>query len=552
MDRYHNKALITLSYDDGRRNNYDIALPVHEAFKIPASFAIIANRAVDPDHWGRHMTPKEIVDANKRGVEITSHGVMHRAKFTDLSAEELEFELRESRRILEGFTGGDQPVDTLCLPFSASNKTVRTETAKHYAITRGHGGRLNDPLDDNGYVTSYGLRNSSTFTEIQELIDEAISKKKWLVLMLHGVVAESYADRKYDISVSLLKEILAYLDELGDNLIKPVSFSEIIKLRNELTVSKKPLKPSITDNRSYTLADAPGYLITYHKSNQEADTVVISFGGLPSKKTPTGFGSKFILKQGYDHIFVAQEAGSQYQELSLDEFRDAVQPYIEGKKVFTYGSSLGAYAALYYGGAVDAAIIASAPKNSAHPSMRKAKYSDIEFKHSELSEVPKSTIPPLVLFDPYREEESQFIEKWVTPAYSDAHLLQLPYAGHTVLNTMKESGVLKKFINTYVQKGEVISFKLREEDSYIWHAEKGRKLLKNERFGEARRHFEKSLELRQNGDAASGLVRALLKENQPDTAQQVISNHFNLTGGYKGISAGLRNSVEKKRKNKKF
>lgn len=538
------KALITFSYDDGRRNNYEVALPLHEEHGIPASFSIIANRATDPSHWKQHMNPREIVDASRRGVEITSHGVLHREKFTEMDHASLTYELEESKRMLDGFLPKGSSVKTLCIPFSASNDIVLGKASEVYSVIRGFDRRLNEPLSDDPYVASYALKNTTTFSEIKTLIDSAVAEKKWLVLMLHGVVEEETARRTFDITDSLLKKVLNYVDELGRDKIQPANFSDVVNLRQDKE-SKKFYTPNISRSGAYTLAESDGFLITYHKNTQPSEKVGISFGGLPSKKTPTGFGSNFILKQGFDHIFVAQQAGSQYQELSVQDFVRAVKPYIHGKIVFTYGSSLGAYAALYYGGAIDAAIIASAPKNSAHPYMKKKQFSHIEFKHkTELGDVPKSRHQPIVLFDPHRSEDKKFINNWVKPAYPDANLLEFPYAGHTVLNTMQKSGVLKHFITTYLDNGEIVRVKLKEEGSYIWHAEKGRKLWSESRTQDAKNQFQRSLELGHNSEAAAGLVRVYLKERRPDLARQVVDTHYEKTGAHKGIPLALRQRIE--------
>lgn len=545
VEDYRNRALITFSYDDGKRNNYEVALPIHEKYDINPCFAIIANRAISPRHWHAHMSPWQISDSSRRGVEINSHGVMHQHKFTDLDHDELQFELLESKRILQGFVE-DQEVNTLCLPFSASNEEVRLRASEYYTTVRGHGGQLNDQTSNATFVTSHGLKNFTTFNDIKLRIDDAVRQKKWLVLMLHGVVNEDYTDNKYDVSKDLLEEILQYVNDLGSEIIKPVTFGEMQDLRQEEPPPKHFYTPDIQEPGPYTLADAPGYLITYHKSRQNTDKVVISFGGLPSKKTSRGFGSTFLLKQGYDHIFVAQEEGSQYQELPLTDFVTSIEPYIENKQVFTYGSSLGAYAALYYGGAVNAKIIASAPKNSAHRFMRKRKYSHIKFKHDDLEDAPLSNVSPLVLFDPFREEETNFIENWVKPAYPGAYLMRFPFAGHTVLNTMQQSGGLKDFIKSYIEENRIIEPKLSQQDSYIWHAEKGRRFLRQGHLDGAKYHYRQSLELQQNGEAAAGLARILLQEKNPREAQEVVTRHFESTGGHKSVPEGLRKSIQKR------
>lgn len=546
LDELRNRALITLSYDDGRRNNYEIALPLHEEYGICASFAIIANRAVKPEYWDRFMSPSQIVDANRRGVEITSHGVMHEKKFTELDDEVLNFELRESKRILEGFVADNQEVDTLCIPFSATNEIVLKQAYKNYSLVRGLKWRLNEPFDDTGFVASHALVNTTKFSEIKQKIDQAVREKKWLVLMLHGVVEGERADGLYDITKDLLRQILAYVDKLGATKIKPVTFGQISQLRKVGPPAKRIYNPGIAQSGAYTLADAPGYLITYHKNSIPNKKVVISFGGLPSGKTPTGFGSNFIQKLGYDHIYVAQAPGSQYQDLPLSDFVEAVEPHLKDKEVFTYGSSLGAYAAIYYGGAINASIIASAPKNSAHPTMLKKRFSHIEFKHKELVHEPKAQTPPLILYDPLRSEETQFIQKWALPAYPNAYLIKAPYAGHLVLQAMQESGTLKDFITSYIEDQRIRPLRLKKEGSYTWHREKGHKLRSQRHLTEAKEHYRKSIEIRQTGEAVAGLARILLRESQARAASDLVENYFVETGGYHDVPLALRKEIEQK------
>ena len=295
---------------------------------------------------------------------------------------------------------------------------------------------------------------------------------------------------------------------------------------------------------SRIIAEDDGYMITYHKNEENAsDKVVLSFGGAPSKKTQMGFGSRFILSMGYDHIFVAQEELSQYQKLSLEEFTESVSPVLDGKNVYTYGSSLGAYAAIYYGGSIDAHIIASAPKNSAHSSMKTRQFQDLDFMHKELSEVPKSSKRPLILHDPYRKIETDYINNHVLPVYPDSRVMEFPFAGHEVLRTLKESGVLKEFIATYIESGECIPVQLKTEDSHIWHTEKGRFYAKNLNLERAVTHFQKSVELSINKHNVSGLARLYFDMNELQKARTLINDYKNATGSLNGISPRLLKSL---------
>ncbi|HCH27812.1 MULTISPECIES: polysaccharide deacetylase family protein [Psychrobacter] len=545
MVNFHDQALITFSYDDGRRNNFDIALPLHEKYGVNPSFAIIAGRTIDPEWWHRHMTPWEVSNAHERGAEIVSHGLNHKLKFTDLNSQELDLELNYSKDILKGLTSREQEnIETICIPFSASNTEVLEKAYNSYQLVRIHGKKLNPIRSTKSLIYSFGLNNKHTFEDIKSLIDNAIVEKKWLVLMLHGVVEGDEAHGTYDITENLLNMILKYVREKSEETILPVTFKEVLQIRED---NKKTefYTPDIYKEGIYPIAESEGFLITYHKNKGNSNKVVLSFGGLPSKKTQTGFGSSFIMSLGYDHIFVAQEALSQYQKLSLSDFVAAVKPYIKDKEAYTYGSSLGAYAAIYYGSAIDAHIIASAPKNSAHPSMRKNKFENVVFNHDELVNIPKSDKPPLILFDPYRDEERKYIENYVLPAYPKSKLIKLPFAGHTVLNTLKESGLLKNFVTTYIEKGICLPLKINEEESYIWNGEKGRYFLRHSMYEEAILHFKKSLEIKMNVEAVNGLASTYCKSENKDQAVALIEDYFDKTGSLKGISPSNRNLLSR-------
>lgn len=146
-----------------------------------------------------------------------------------------------------------------------------------------------------------------------------------------------------------------------------------------------------------TLAAHADYLITlHHGANADAGPLDITFGGQPSKLTASGFGTGWCLGKGWDTIYVAQRAETQYQDLPLEAFVGAVAEVIEGRDVVCYGSSLGAYAALYYGGSIDARIIAAAPMLPAWPPLKRPKDA-IPLKHLPLNDVPRSRHEPVLI-----------------------------------------------------------------------------------------------------------------------------------------------------------
>lgn len=270
------------------------------------------------------------------------------------------------------------------------------------------------------------------------------------------------------------------------------------------------------------LAEHADYRITLLQwGDRPSDRVVISFGGQPSGLSDTGFGSRFALENGWDNIFVAQRHGTQYQGLSLAAFRDAVRPVIRGRDAVTYGASLGGYCALYYGGAIDARILAAAPMLPAWKPLKIRRYAQLAITHHELSDGQRATRSPVVLFDPERGPDHFLVEHMVRPAYPDARLVRIPFAGHTVLLTLAEMRCLKPLIRGIIERDEIVAFDPPDPGHSVWHMENARKLMRQDR-DRAIRHLEASLEIRPSKQAFSMLVGALLREQRTDDLRRVL------------------------------
>ncbi|MBP6862175.1 MAG: hypothetical protein KBC57_07445 [Neisseriaceae bacterium] len=266
-------------------------------------------------------------------------------------------------------------------------------------------------------------------------------------------------------------------------------------------------------------------MITLHEHVIKSKKLVITFGGLPSSKTKTGFGTDFALKLGFDTIYVAQAANTQYQGLSLEDFYKHIEDIIQGRECITYGSSLGAYSAIYYGGIINALIIAAAPKNSAHPSLAYGKFKNISFKHKELKDIPKSLIPPVLIYDPYHKEEVSFIEKHVRPAYDSLRIVQVPFSGHTVLNTMKLSGVLTSFMVNLIESKKIIPFVMKTDDCYVWNGEVSRFYFSKGEIQSAIKYAERSLEIHLNKEALGYLVNYYVSLKRYDELKKLYQEY---------------------------
>jgi peptidoglycan/xylan/chitin deacetylase (PgdA/CDA1 family) len=104
------KRLAILTFDDGYVNNYEIAAPILEEERCPATIFALPGRFGGTNEWDQGDFPEEQRDplmtlgqmqalAKSPFITFGSHGMLHR-NFARLEADDLQYELNESYRIL--------------------------------------------------------------------------------------------------------------------------------------------------------------------------------------------------------------------------------------------------------------------------------------------------------------------------------------------------------------------------------------------------------------------------------------------------------------------
>ena len=270
-----------------------------------------------------------------------------------------------------------------------------------------------------------------------------------------------------------------------------------------------------------TLARNDDYLITLHRPDRpSADVIVITFGGMPSGLAASGFGTTFCLSKGWTTIYVAQRALSQYQGLDLAAFQAAVAPVVDKRDVVCYGSSLGGYAALYYGGAINARIIAAASRLPAWPPITSPHLS-IPLAHKPLGDGPRSMSAPVVIYDPQVAHDCTTVEQMVKPAYPDVRLVELPHFGHTVLAAIAAAGALPTFMATLIRDDVLLPLEMPTDANPGWHFRKGQSLARTEpRI--ALDHFRRFFDLAPSSRSLSVLLNQLISTAGIDDAQRLL------------------------------
>lgn len=269
------------------------------------------------------------------------------------------------------------------------------------------------------------------------------------------------------------------------------------------------------------IARSDDYQITFHAAQSPAkQTLIITFGGLPAGLLNGGFGTDFCLTYGYDTIYTAQRINTQYQGLSLEEFKAAVAPKAaEYKNVVCYGPSLGGYAALYFGGSINARIIAAGPRLPAWPHLGGRSSADLKVNHIPLHDTPKSEHIPVVVFDPMVAIDKNSIETIVEAAYPTITKVEVPFAGHPVLVSLSKARVLRPLMLNLFDTGEVIDFERPGEGSAIWHRERGRYFLKIDPE-KSKAEYEKSLAIEGSKLTFNLLIQCLIRIGDLNGAQE--------------------------------
>lgn len=209
----------------------------------------------------------------------------------------------------------------------------------------------------------------------------------------------------------------------------------------------------LVENESFRVIDC--------NVSRTSDVLFITFGIVSSHLDHLPFAHAFLSASGFKHIHVAQKRKTSYQLLSFEHFSQLLAPLAAHFRYrFTYGTSLGGYAALYYASAINAHAIASAPRLPLHPENLKFKgvlwrpgshWDEAEYKHLPLSNVVSATCPvPFVIYDPCDPIDANFVQNCIVPSFPIIRFLEVPGSKHAPLAQLLGKGQLKSVIHDHV------------------------------------------------------------------------------------------------------
>jgi hypothetical protein len=221
--------------------------------------------------------------------------------------------------------------------------------------------------------------------------------------------------------------------------------------------SSKPPAGSTPPPATWTdsiLFEDEAILIETSVRTPPTQTVVLTFDPILYGTHLRSFGREFLRKAGADVVAVRKKHENFYQPLSRERLRAVTAEHLAryGRKL-VYGSSLGAYAALYYGWHGFDLVIASSPRISVHPRHGVAHWQrKVAFRHEPFSASQPATSPAIILFDPKDAQDRAFIEGELLPAWHHAEVIRVPYSGHPSNQFLSEIHFVAPFVRSLIRQ----------------------------------------------------------------------------------------------------
>jgi peptidoglycan/xylan/chitin deacetylase (PgdA/CDA1 family) len=220
-------ALVSLTFDDGLRCQFEQAVPILDRYGFPATFFLVAN--TDPIHtdgstshpdWSKTDWSEKDIQSFKgmiqRGHEIGAHSVHHRQPFLK---DDPKFEAEGSKQWIEDRLGVEIP--SYCYPFYHV-----TEPIKNAVINAGY------KQARSGLRNSYIPRGFLDWFRVDcrqisnnESVGGWVRPDCWHVLTFHGVGTDQ--DGWAPITVGEFARQMAELEKLRDSgAVEVVTFKD--------------------------------------------------------------------------------------------------------------------------------------------------------------------------------------------------------------------------------------------------------------------------------------------------------------------------------------
>ena len=214
-------GMISIVFDDGNLSDYTKAKPLFDKYNFTACSAV----TIDNIGTANHMNEAQLKELQQSGWDIIPHSVTHAYTKDGINIEDssaiIEEEVLGSQdwAMQHGFKNGAR---FYVMPGGYYSEKYLDVIEKHFIAARGFGPYLNGeslPLLDPRILSCRSAGSGQTIEGIKLIIDEAFNKKRWLILVIHGVV-----DSGEPCDVAKLETLLEYVQSKN---MPVVTFSQV-------------------------------------------------------------------------------------------------------------------------------------------------------------------------------------------------------------------------------------------------------------------------------------------------------------------------------------
>lgn len=199
------------------------------------------------------------------------------------------------------------------------------------------------------------------------------------------------------------------------------------------------------------LLDDAQLRVELHRAAQPASVLVVTFDPIAWPLDGRAYGTDFLTRAGADVIAWRKKQEHFFQGLTRERFDAVLAPHLARyTRRLGYGSSLGAYAVLYYCRQGFDLVVASSPRVSAHPRWGTPHWQQrVRFEHAEHSALPGGS-PAVIFYDPHDPQDRPYVDQALRPAFPQAEFVAVPYAGHPANQFLGEIGFIAPYMRAVI------------------------------------------------------------------------------------------------------
>jgi peptidoglycan/xylan/chitin deacetylase (PgdA/CDA1 family) len=176
-----NRALVSLTFDDGYDTEYTNALPLLDKYGFKSTQFIVSGLV----NTSGYMTTAQVQAFANAGHEIGSHTMTH-TNMLDQTKKQYDKELSQSQTQLQQWISG--LVTSFAFPNGLYNQAIVNDAKTFYSATRGVESGLNSKDSFNAYdIKAEDIDATTTTDQVADWVAQAQATHTWLVLVYHSI-----------------------------------------------------------------------------------------------------------------------------------------------------------------------------------------------------------------------------------------------------------------------------------------------------------------------------------------------------------------------------